>query len=296
MKLFLPAGFHGKEQFEKISRFFCSRKIHCPAGIPVIHFQPRYSALFIPLDFRDFVNYNVISNWQSNGVRQKGGYSTMKPLKLLTVCFFLIPMYLFPVVWGNGSNGAYNGGDSAGDYDGKSAPSAAPILEVLIIEGAGYFLDSHADFQRFLNKYEMAELNGADFQEWQAVLDVAISRMKAANDTYYSLKIVAEGTPYNQAVIEMLKEFDYPGFSLGKGLNAGVFLSMNEFLRRGDVTGTYNKIHLETAGILERLADIKKNIEQGVYPDISKLWVLNQKYSDTLFFGQYMAMVFREVL
>ncbi|NIM11172.1 MAG: hypothetical protein GTO45_04210, partial [Candidatus Aminicenantes bacterium] len=191
----------------------------------------------------------------------------------------------------NYSDISYDGDGSS--EDGKR--SSTPTIKILVIQGAGCFLKSHSDFQLFLNKIELAELNGADFIELQDILNAAINSMECANTTYFNLKNLAADTPYNQEVIEQLRTFDYDGFLEGKGLNAAVFSRVKGFLIKRDVTGAYESMFLDTVDLLDRLNQIKQDIDNNKIPDISKLWELNQEYSDTLFFGQYTAAIFFEI-
>jgi hypothetical protein len=90
--------------------------------------------------------------------------------------------------------------------------------------------------------------------------------------------------------------FDYDGFLEEKGLNPAVFSSVKGFLIKGDIAGAYESTFSDTADLLERLNNIKHDIDNNTIPDISILWELNQKYSDALFFGQYISMIFKEIL
>jgi len=216
----------------------------------------------------------------------------MKSLKLLIPLFFLTSLCVFPVVWGNWTDGAYTSGSSGNDGKRSSSPS----IKVLVIQGAGHFLKSHSDYQLFLNRVELAELAGADFSELRDILNSTISSMESTNITYFELKNLAAATPYNQEVIEKLKTFDYHGFQEGKGFNTGIFLEVKSVLSKGNVTGAYESMFSKTAGLLERLNNIKKDIDNNIIPDIYGLWELNQKYSDALFFGQYTAMILKETI
>jgi hypothetical protein len=217
----------------------------------------------------------------------------MKKLSIFLILVLSISIGVFGVITGNWSETAYNETNNTGN-DGKR--SSTPTIKILVIQGAGYFLKSHADFQIFLNKIELAELNGADFIELQDILNTAVNSMGNTKSKYFVLKNLAAVTPYNQAVIEKLMAFDYCGFLEGKGLNFDVFFRVKGFLIKGDVTGAYESMFSDTVDLLDRLNQIKQDIDSNTIPDISKLWELNQKYSDALFFGQYISMIFKEIL
>ena len=161
--------------------------------------------------------------------------------------------------------------------------------------GAGHFLKSHADFQLFLNKIELSEITGPNYDEWQGILNSAITGMENAAATYGELKNLAAVTPYNPEVIEKLKSFDYPGFMENKNLNQDIFKQVENLLGQGNVTGVYEKIFLDTGVILEALYRVKQEIDQKLFPTIYNLWELTRLYANSLFFGQYTAVVFKEL-
>jgi hypothetical protein len=168
----------------------------------------------------------------------------------------------------------------------------APTIGFLVVEGAGYFLDSHADMLLFLNRIEMAELTGIDYTGLQVLLANAIEKMEKANAAYFQLKKLAAETPYNPPVIDKLETFDYQSFQKKRGLNEVIFRGVSELLARGDVRGVYKRLHKETAGLLKYLYRIKSSIDSGIFPEISVLWRANEKYAETLLFGQICAEIF----
>jgi hypothetical protein len=204
----------------------------------------------------------------------------MKKLRFFIAVTLIVSIGLFGVISGNDTESAYNGN---GDDGNKSVNSQ---IKTLVILGAGHFLKSHADFQLFLNKIELSELTGPNYDEWQGILNSAITGMESAR---------AAVTPYNQEVIERLKSFDYPGFMEKKNLTRQVFKQVENLLSQGNVTGVYEKIFLDTGVILEGLYRVKQEIDQNLFPGINNLWDLNRLYSNSLFFGQYTAMLFKAI-
>jgi len=213
----------------------------------------------------------------------------MKKLRFFIAFVLIFSIGLFGVISFNGSESGYNGEG----YD--SNKSVNTQLKTMVILGAGHFLKSHADFQLFLNKIELSGLTGPNYDEWQGILNSAISGMESARATYRGLKTLAAGTPYNPEVIEKLKSFDYPGFMEKNNLNQEVFKQVGNLLSQGNVTGVYEQIFLDTGEILEGLYRVKQEIDQNIFPGIHNLWDLSKLYSDSLFFGQYTAMVFKEL-
>jgi hypothetical protein len=212
---------------------------------------------------------------------------------IIIVVFLFSGGVLYGTICANYSPCAYEGvcTNNSGQASVKSGG-----LNTLVVIGAGYFLESHSSFQSFLNKVELSELYGVDFNELNSTLEAAILSMENARYIYYALKTTAASTPYNQAVIENLKAFDYDGFIYGSNLNPLVFKNVREYLAIGDVTGAYNQIYLNKSLLLEKLLSLKSFVSQGSLPPIKELWDLNQSYSNALLFGQYIAMIFSSIL
>jgi hypothetical protein len=213
----------------------------------------------------------------------------MNKLRFFIASALILSMGLFGVVSFNGSESGYNGEGNEGNKSDNTQ------LKTLVILGAGHFLKSHADFQLFLNKIELSELTGPNYDEWQGILNSAITGMENAAATYRELKTLAAVTPYNPEVIDKLKSFDYPGFMENKNLNQEIFKQVENLLGQGNVTGVYEKIFMDTGVILEGLYRVKQEIDQRIFPVIPNLWELTRLYANSLFFGQYTAVVFKEI-
>ena len=141
----------------------------------------------------------------------------------------------------------------------------------------------------------MAELEGIDYKETGVKLDTSISTMEQAIELYDKLKCIADQTPYNYSVYWKLVLFDYYQFGKVNGLNSTVFSRVSFYLGYGDVRSCYDYTLKKCRIILGGLILAKKSINAGVFPEMKNLWRLNQSYSDTLQFGQYVAEVFHAV-
>lgn len=213
----------------------------------------------------------------------------MKKINSLIILILFVSMGLFGVISGNDSDRGYDGGGGGRESSGNTQ------IRTLIVLGAGHFLKSHSDYQQFLYKIEVAELYGVNFEELQSILNNAIDSMKSSKNAYFDLKTIAAVTPYNQEVVEQLKNFNYDGFLEGRNLNLQVFRKVQGFLSKGDITGTYEEIFSNTGDILTALYNVKSEIDQDIFPDIPGLWDIIQQYSDSLSFGQYITMIFNNL-
>lgn len=181
-----------------------------------------------------------------------------------------------------------------GSPEGFEGPEQ-PVIEGLVIEGAGYFLESQSDTLLLLNKIELSDLDGVDYAELQLLVNNALTNMENAKGKYTSLTQIADTTPYDQTVIDQLTAFDYYSFQQANDLNSVIFGEMETYLGSGDIRGLYHKILSDTQTIIDKLTVVKAGLDAGTIPVTSDLWRLNQSYSDTLFTGQYAAEVFYEI-
>jgi hypothetical protein len=212
----------------------------------------------------------------------------MKRLLFLGTVMLFASMTLFGVVFGNHGEYGYDGGDN-------NNKSAANPLKILIIEGAGHFIQSHALFQQFLHKIELAELYGVNYNELRGILNETLTGIESAKSAYYDFIKLAAVTPYHQSFINALKYFDYENFRGKNNLNAVIFSRLESLLRSGNVTGVYDEIHARIGEICQLLLTVKSTVDKDIFPGIPVLWEINRVYFDSYLFGQYAAMIFKKV-
>lgn len=209
---------------------------------------------------------------------------------------------LYPRVLLNKGGYAYegeSGDDGSGGTTGSSmagiASASSSTISTYIVLGAGYFLNSQSSALLFLNKIEMSDLEGLDYNDLRAALYSAIANMELAVGAYTGLKQTAGITPYRISMIEGLKAFDYEAFQEANGLNATTFQEVKNYLQNGDVTGLFGEVQTGTENILDQLYTLKTTVDQDQIPEDQALWKLAQAYSELHMTGQYGARVFKEV-
>jgi hypothetical protein len=190
----------------------------------------------------------------------------------------------------NGSGKGY--GDDGGDSGSQERRSSISIINTYIIVGAGYYLNAHSDSLALLNRIELSEIIGIDYSECKNLVDRALNNIKNAKETYSLLIEVAEITPYNQLVISKLKSFDYDSYLNEHALNSLIFKDVEDYLKNGDIRGVHKRIYYDVIEIENLLISIKDEISLNKMPELSNLWKLNEKFSDTLIYGGYVARVF----
>jgi len=209
-----------------------------------------------------------------------------KFIPIFAICLTLCTGQLMAIVYANHTCEAYNSCEDGGKR------AAGPSMGRLIIEGAGYFLKSHAHMLLLLNQVEISELNGADFLAMQTLVNNALENMQKAGETYKYLIAVAKDTPYNPEIIARLMDFDYEIFAENNGLNRDIVARIEPFLKKGDVTGLYALLKSDMAALCQQLQLIKTSFDNHKLPGIPLLWQLNQIYINSMLSGQYLAQFF----
>ncbi|MCP5102668.1 MAG: hypothetical protein GY950_04780 [bacterium] len=154
-------------------------------------------------------------------------------------------------------------------------------------------MNGYSDFFAFLNRVEMQDQNGIDYDELRELLAGALNNIKNARYTYYSLVGIAEVTPYNPAVTFKLKSFDYETFAEEKSLNGIIFeKEVEKYLAKGDITGIYKRTYEKFITFEAVLKSFKIEVDSNNIPRLPGLWDLSESLTETLTAGQYTARVF----
>jgi hypothetical protein len=204
----------------------------------------------------------------------------------------LLSMEVSPTIYGNGSNTVYDPTKSPSPNPEGIGTENTSLLEVDVVRGAGYFLKSCSDFLLFLEKAELAELEGPDFAALNANLGNAIANMELARDTYIQLKQQMDATPYDPVMIDRLLKFNYEVFQKKNNLIKPVFDEVRYYLGSGAVREFSGEIICQMDEILTAAYGIRANVEVNEFPAISSLWDLQHKCVESMLFGQYGSRVF----
>ena len=211
---------------------------------------------------------------------------TTDTVKILAVALALVLFQTgsYAFVNNNGSGSGYGGG-------GRTAARSGAI-EMYVMKGGAFFLAANSDYQIFLNKIELQELQGLDFTELTMHLNSAITNMTAAKDTYALLLREAESLPYDETFITGLKAFDYDAFMLEKKLNETVFKEVGEYLEKGDITGLLRNTYNGFTGITKMLESLRMDISQSGQPELSLIREINETFGELSLAGSYAARIF----
>ncbi len=217
---------------------------------------------------------------------------------LFVMLMLIVSISAFPHIYANRVECAFEPGcETGGDGDESSlfVPSGSSLISMYIVEGAGYVLDARAGASTFMNRFETAELTGADYAGMRDTLSRVIDNLEKAKANFVFINYIAANTPYREPVIERLKAFDYNSMQKQWGLYANVFDRVKSYLSAGDVRGGFSAISKDLDLLLDRLYTLKADIDTEKFPSVQSVWQLNQAFSDNIFFGQYFAMVMAEV-
>jgi hypothetical protein len=210
---------------------------------------------------------------------------TILKILLVMTALMIVNTNSFAIWWCNNTDGAFNG-------SGEDISASTDLIEQYIAEGAGYFLDSYSCTLQFMRKVELAINRELNYPELNQLLDSALTNMEQARATYKLLKETADQTSYNPAVIDALKNFNYDMYCYSNGLNREIFNGVKSYLIRGQVREIYGKLLSDMGTIIDLLQTVKKNIDNNLFPPVGTVRQLNQTFSTSLLFGQYVAGVF----
>jgi hypothetical protein len=210
-------------------------------------------------------------------------------LAMISIIIFCINSYSW--WWANGTGNAYYTGDDNQGISGISCV-AGNSLDYYIAKAAEYFLDSYANVLVFMGKIEMSFYRELNYRDLSKLIDLTLIKVEQAWYNYILLKETADKTPYNQVVIETLKNFDYEQFMQTNSLNREIFLEVKEYLSNGRVSEIYGKLTCDIEAIYNLLQAVKLSIDKNRFPPVKTVRKLNQVYSESLLFGQYTSCVF----
>jgi hypothetical protein len=189
----------------------------------------------------------------------------------------------------NGATGGYNE-----DTQSPGIQSKIP-MEILLIEGAGYFLQTQSNVQTLLHIVELQDIKFIDYIELNKLVNSTLINIINARLAYEELIKVADITPYNLYVLEKLNKFDYETFMKEKGLNPYIFGTVRDYLVEGDITGTFKHAYINFKEIEQLLLNIQSSVLENRVPDLEILWRVNELCAEETLFGSYIARVFKTI-
>ncbi|UCH92401.1 MAG: hypothetical protein JSV88_19180 [Candidatus Aminicenantes bacterium] len=212
-------------------------------------------------------------------------------LKAFVFCFGLIIIgsFCFSYIYYNGSTGGYDQNTQPPGIQGNIS------MEILVTEGAGYFFQVHANVQTLLNMVELQDIKAIDYIELNELVKSSLNNIINTRMTFEELIKIAEETPYNLEVIEQLNHFDYELLLKEYGLNPFIFGTVQEYLEKGDITGTYKYAYGNFKEIEQLLLNIQVSIAENRLPGLTICWRLNELSAETSLFGSYIARIFKAI-
>ncbi len=209
------------------------------------------------------------------------------------VLVFVLVSPGFSMMIGNTSGISFS--EEGTDSSAIARTSSSSGIEDLVIKSATHFLQGKAHVNLLASRLEAADHDGVCFYEYQTIIDDALDNMKTARYYYQSLVNKANNTPYNQNVIDQLKNCDYESLSKEWGVNESSFNQIKNYLEAGDVRGAYVQLYTYTDNIVKMLETIQNDVYCWNFPETANIWNLNQECAQMLLFGQYMAQIFYQV-
>lgn len=210
-------------------------------------------------------------------------------LKAFVFClvFIFVETFCFSYYYFNGSDTGYCNGTKPPGIQGQVS------MEILIIQGAGYYFKSQSNIQTLLNQIEWKDLKTIDYTKLNRLAKSALNNIIQAKIYFSKLINVAEFTPYNLEVIEQLNRFDYDSLLREYDLNPFIFETVRGYLIIGDITGTYKCALGNFKEIEQLLLYIQSSIAENRMPELKYCWRLNELCAEETLFGSYIARIFK---
>lgn len=182
-------------------------------------------------------------------------------------------------------------------YNNSESSLEANQLSQYVIQGAVHFLKAYSQFLSFLAKAESAEIESVEHDgELKQTLEGAIADSEKAVSLYKQLKLTADAKSYDKETIKKLLQFDYEEFRKKHTLIHPIFDKVVNFLEKGKVKELYGDLVRQMEEILLTANTLKKSIDtKKLFSLVNDLLLLNHKCSEAMLFGQYVAMVFKEI-
>ncbi len=208
--------------------------------------------------------------------------------KALMLCFILSVFctQIYPRIWCNTTDGGFS----------DDAVLAGFSMKTHIVEAAAHFLNAYGHSMLLLNKVELSELYGLNFPEAQELVNAAAQEMNDAIVEFALLRELAERTPYNKNVLDMVTAYDFEAFELRKKANTSILSNLKGFLLEGKLREFYTQMDANLNEIVGHLNLLKSQLDGNINPDFETIHNLNQILAETMVSGEYAAEIFHEVV
>jgi hypothetical protein len=226
---------------------------------------------------------------------KKKGEKTMKRIiisMILTLSLMSVFSYGYFVL--NWPCLLYDGQCETSNSSQSSFQSLSPSLGELSIEAAGFFLQSNSDFQAFLKKVELSEIYTVNEAELIELINRAYENMEIAHSLYYRVWQLSKSLEHNPVVLQKLAQFDYGLILKEKRLIPSIFNEVENYLKKGNMPGVFEKIYNNTGEILQEMKTLE-SIKDTDYINIPLCWEVNQQLLESALFGQYISQIFFEI-
>ena len=166
---------------------------------------------------------------------------------------------------------------------------------ILQAKAAATFLKAHGIWNEFLVKIEMMDLyQRFDYNELNNILKKTVLKIDEAENIFTKICITSRQYQVNPTTIEKLKSFDYKWFCVKSNLNPAVMSDVECKLNTGDILGIPNRFREQLAEIKVQMESFRQSIEKKEL-NIDHMYIINNELLSLALFGQYTAMIFREV-
>jgi len=221
----------------------------------------------------------------------------MKRLNIVVIIMILFcTIYLYPVVFANRICTLLDP-EQCEDTDTTTILDKVETIGTIQIKAATAFLAANKAYQKYLEKYEYSTLDVILYystQEQSKSLNNAIYKITIAEELFNALWSEFQKYPLDKTKIEMLKRIDYNDIIERYQLNTLIMRKLEESLTKGDIYAVLENFAKSAGKIRLELIKLKYTVDQRE-PNIDTIYIINQLFADMSLYGQYSAMVFREI-
>lgn len=167
-------------------------------------------------------------------------------------------------------------------------------LTSLTVKGAAHFIRSYSLFKIVLSRIESyAASEKSKKLEQQESKDI-IKELNRAESFFVKFKYKLRGD-YKSELINKLKKFEYGNFRDKHRHVAPIFEKARTMLKKGNPALIVEKIINDCKDIREEFERIEQNADNNALSRVISYWRLNQKFANSMLFGQYIAEVLCEI-
>ncbi len=169
-------------------------------------------------------------------------------------------------------------------------------IEENVVQGCTNFLKSKAAFYMLLVEYEKSCNQPADIQKMNEYLEETIASLEVSVDFYIRARDIGQRIGLNPQKLDWFRTYNYNMLVANQHLKPDMSMKVRQYLSKGDILGVYNQNIFNINDLLVELTGMRLKLAKKIKPDVTAMWRILEKYTDTLLFGTYSTRIGKAVL